>query len=63
VGGVPTPETYSGEGEGIYADAENNHRVIEYNTVIHCRSRGIYLMWAPGNVVRHNTLYGNGAPR
>jgi parallel beta-helix repeat protein len=60
VGGLPTPETYSGEGEGIYADAENNNRVIEYNTVIHCRSRGIYLMWAPGNVVRHNTLYGNG---
>jgi parallel beta-helix repeat protein len=60
VGGLPTPETYSGEGEGIYADAENNNRVIEHNTVIHCRSRGIYLMWAPGNVVRHNTLYGNG---
>ncbi len=60
VGGLPTPQTYSGEGEGIYADAENNNRVIEYNTVIQCRSRGIYLMWAPGNVVQHNTLYGNG---
>jgi parallel beta-helix repeat protein len=60
VGGLPTPETYSGEGEGIYVDEEDNNRIIEYNTVIHCRSRGIYLHWAPGNVVRHNTLYGNG---
>jgi parallel beta-helix repeat protein len=60
VGGLPTPETYSGEGEGIYVDEESNNRVIESNTVIHCRSRGIYFHWAPGNVVQHNTLYGNG---
>ncbi len=59
VGGLPTPETYSGEGEGIYVDGENNNRVIEYNTVINCRSRGILINWAPGNVVQHNTLYGN----
>jgi parallel beta-helix repeat protein len=60
VGGLPSPQTYSGEGEGIYIDEQSNNRVIEYNTVINCRSRGIYFHWAPGNVVQHNTLYGNG---
>ncbi len=59
VGGLPTPETYSGEGQGIYVDEESNNRVIEYNTVINCRSYGICFHWAPGNVVQHNTLYGN----
>ncbi len=60
VGGLPTPETYSGEGEGIYVDERGNNRIIEYNTVINCRSYGICFHWAPGNVVQHNTLYGNG---
>jgi parallel beta-helix repeat protein len=59
VGGLPTPETYSGEGQGIYVDEESSNRVIEYNTVINCRSHGICFHWAPGNVVQHNTLYGN----
>ncbi len=60
VGGLPTPQTYSGEGQGIYIDEEGNNRVIEYNTVLNCRSYGICFHWAPGNVVQHNTLYGNG---
>ncbi len=59
VGGLATPETYSGEGQGIYVDEESNNRVIEYNTVLNCRSYGICFHWAPGNVVQHNTLYGN----
>jgi parallel beta-helix repeat protein len=59
--GLPvTIEKYGGDSPGLYVDEEGNHRIIEHNTIIHCRSHGIYFHWAPENVVRHNTLYGNG---
>lgn len=61
VGTPPTIETYSGDASGIYVDEEGNHRLIEDNTVIGARFAGIFLHWAPGNLVQRNTLYGNKA--
>jgi parallel beta-helix repeat protein len=59
--GLPvTIEKYGGDSPGLYVDEEGNNRIIEYNTVIRSRLAGIYFHWAPGNLVRHNTLYGNG---
>jgi parallel beta-helix repeat protein len=59
--GLPvTIEKYGGDSPGLYVDEEGNNRIIEHNTIINCRSHGIYFHWAPGNVVQHNTLYGNG---
>ncbi len=59
--GLPvTVEKYGGNSPGLYVDEEGNNRIIEHNTIINCRSHGIYFHWAPGNVVQHNTLYGNG---
>ncbi len=58
-GGPPTVETHSGAAPGIYIDGEGNNRMIEHNTVIRSRMAGIYLHWAPSNVVKNNTLYGN----
>ena len=58
-GTAPTIETHAGDASGIYVDEEGNNRIIEYNTVIGSRFAGIFFHWAPSNVVRHNTLYGN----
>jgi parallel beta-helix repeat protein len=58
--GLPvTIEKYSGESSGIYVDERGNNRIIEHNTVINSHMAGIFFHWAPGNVVRNNTLYGN----
>ena len=58
--GLPvTIEKYSGGSSGIYVDEEGNNRIIEHNTVINSHMAGIFFHWAPGNVVRNNTLYGN----
>ena len=59
-GCLPTIETHSGACPGIYVDEEGNNRVIEHNTVINSHMAGIFFHWAPSNVVRQNTLYGNG---
>ncbi|MCP4261430.1 MAG: hypothetical protein GY774_28600 [Planctomycetes bacterium] len=59
--GLPvTIEKYSGDTPGIYVDEEGNKRIIEHNTVINSHMAGIFFHWAPSNVVRKNTLYGNG---
>jgi len=58
-GGPVTIEDYSGDAPGIYVDERGNHRVIEDNTVINSHMAGIFFHWAPSNVVRNNTLYGN----
>ncbi len=59
--GLPvTIEKYGGDSPGLYVDEEGNNRIIEHNTVIRSRLAGIYFHWAPTNLVRHNTLYGNG---
>jgi parallel beta-helix repeat protein len=58
-GSPPTVETHSGDTPGIYVDEEGNNRIIEYNTVIGSRMAGIFLHWAPSNLVQKNTLYGN----
>jgi len=58
--GLPvTIEKYSGDTPGIYVDEEGNRRIIEHNTVINSHMAGIFFHWAPSNVVRNNTLYGN----
>ncbi len=59
--GLPvTIEKYSGgTAPGIYIDEEGSNRIIEHNTVISSHMAGIFFHWAPGNVVRNNTLYGN----
>jgi parallel beta-helix repeat protein len=59
--GLPvTVEKYSGGTvPGIYVDEQGNNRIIEHNTVINSHMAGIFFHWAPGNVVRNNTLYGN----
>ncbi|MHC4354185.1 MAG: right-handed parallel beta-helix repeat-containing protein, partial [Planctomycetota bacterium] len=58
--GLPvTVEKYSGDTPGIYVDEEGNNRIIEHNTVINSHMAGILFHWAPSNVVRNNTLYGN----
>ena len=58
--GLPvTIEKYSGDTAGIYVDEEGNNRIIEHNTVINSHMTGILFHWAPSNVVRKNTLYGN----
>ena len=58
--GLPvTIEKYSGDTPGIYVDEEGNKRIIEHNTVINSHMAGIFFHWAPSNVVRNNTLYGN----
>jgi parallel beta-helix repeat protein len=58
--GLPvTIEKYSGSAPGIYVDERGNNRIIEHNTVINSHMAGIFFHWAPGNVVRNNTLYGN----
>jgi parallel beta-helix repeat protein len=59
--GLPvTVEKYSGGPvPGIYVDEQGNNRIIEHNTVISSHMAGIFFHWAPGNVVRNNTLYGN----
>jgi len=58
--GLPvTIEKYSGDTAGIYVDEEGNNRIIEHNTVINSHMAGILFHWAPSNVVRKNTLYGN----
>jgi parallel beta-helix repeat protein len=58
--GLPvTIEKYSGAAPGIYVDEKGNNRIIEHNTVINSHMAGIFFHWAPGNVVRNNTLYGN----
>jgi parallel beta-helix repeat protein len=58
--GLPvTIEKYSGDAPGIYVDERGNNRIIKHNTVINSHMAGIYFHWAPGNVVRNNTLYGN----
>jgi parallel beta-helix repeat protein len=58
--GLPvTIEKYSGDTPGIYVDEEGNNRIIEHNTVINSHMAGILFHWAPSNVVRDNTLYGN----
>ena len=59
--GLPvTLERYSGDDTpGIYVDERGNNRIIEQNTVIGSHMAGIFFHWAPGNVVRNNTLYGN----
>jgi parallel beta-helix repeat protein len=59
--GLPvTIERYSGgTTPGIYIDEEGNNRIIEHNTVINSHMAGIYFHWAPGNIIRNNTLYGN----
>ncbi len=59
-GQAPTLNTHAGFMHGIYVDERGNNRLIEYNTIINCRSRGIFFHWAPSNVVQKNTLYGNG---
>ncbi len=56
----PTVPTHSGNTSGLVVDEEGNNRVIEDNTIINAGLRGIALHWAPGNIVQHNTLYGNG---
>ncbi len=58
-GQTPTSGTHAGIMHGIYVDEEGNNRLIEYNTVLNCRSRGICFHWAPSNLVQKNTLYGN----
>jgi parallel beta-helix repeat protein len=58
-GRLPTIATHSGATPGIYVDEEGNNRIIEHNTVINSHMAGIFFHWAPSNVVRHNTLYGN----
>jgi parallel beta-helix repeat protein len=58
-GTTPTIETHGGDGSGIYVDEEGNNRIIEHNTVIGSHFAGIFFHWAPSNVVRNNTLYGN----
>ena len=59
--GLPvTIEKYGGDSPGLYVDEEGNNYIIEHNTVIGSRLAGIYFHWAPGNLVRRNTLYGNG---
>ncbi len=58
--GLPvTIEKYDGAAPGIYVDERGNDRIIEDNTVIHSHMAGVFFHWAPGNVVRRNTLYGN----
>ncbi|UCD20233.1 MAG: right-handed parallel beta-helix repeat-containing protein, partial [candidate division WOR-3 bacterium] len=58
--GLPvTIEKYAGDTAGIYVDEEGNNRIIEHNTVINSHMTGILFHWAPSNVVRKNTLYGN----
>ncbi|MCP4613210.1 MAG: hypothetical protein GY845_31350 [Planctomycetes bacterium] len=58
--GLPvTIEKYSGAAPGIYIDEQGNNRIIEHNTVINSHMAGIFFHWAPGNIVRNNTLYGN----
>ena len=59
--GLPvTVEKYSGgTAPGIYVDERGNNRIIEHNTVINSHMAGIFFHWAPSNVVRNNTLYGN----
>jgi parallel beta-helix repeat protein len=58
--GLPvTIEKYSGNSSGICVDERGNNRIIEHNTVINSHMTGILFHWAPGNVVRNNTLYGN----
>ncbi|MFC1636911.1 right-handed parallel beta-helix repeat-containing protein, partial [Planctomycetota bacterium] len=58
--GLPvTIEKYSGDTPGIYVDEEGNDRIIEHNTVINSHMAGIFFHWAPSNVVKKNTLYGN----
>lgn len=58
--GLPvTIEKYSGDTPGIYVDEEGNNRIIEHNTVINSHMAGILFHWAPSNVVRKNTSYGN----
>jgi parallel beta-helix repeat protein len=58
--GLPvTIEKYSGDAPGIYVDERGNNRIIEHNTVINSHMAGIFFHWAPGNIVRNNTLYGN----
>ncbi|MFC1634847.1 LamG-like jellyroll fold domain-containing protein [Planctomycetota bacterium] len=59
--GLPvTIEKYSGgTTPGIYVDERGNNRIIEHNTVINSHMAGIFFHWAPGNIVRNNTLYGN----
>ncbi len=58
-GRPPTSSTHAGVAHGIYLDAEANNRVIEHNTALNCSTYGIFLHWAPSNVVQNNTLYGN----
>ena len=59
--GLPvTIERYSGAAPGIYIDEEGNNRIIEQNTVIRSRMAGVFLHWAPSNLIQKNTLYGNG---
>ena len=59
--GLPvTIEKYSGGTvPGIYVDERGSNRIIEHNTVINSHMAGIFFHWAPSNVVRNNTLYGN----
>jgi parallel beta-helix repeat protein len=58
--GLPvTIEKYSGAAPGIYVDEKGNNRIIKHNTVINSHMAGIFFHWAPGNVVRNNTLYDN----
>ncbi len=60
VGAPVTPERYAGMGTGIGLDEGCNNRVVEDNTVIRSSHMGIGLHIAPGNLMRRNTLYGNG---
>ncbi len=58
-GRVPAISTHSGIAHGIYVDEEGNNRIIEHNTAVNCSTYGIFFHWAPSNMVRDNTLYGN----
>ncbi len=58
-GAPSTSTTYAGDAHGIYVDEEANNRIIEDNTVLRSGAAGIYFHWAPANLVRRNTLYGN----
>ncbi len=60
VGAPVTPARYAGMGGGIGMDEEANNRVVEDNTVIRSSHMGMGLHIAPGNLMRRNTLYGNG---
>ena len=44
---------------GIYLDEQGNNRMFEYNTVVNGGDAGIFFHWARGNLLAHNTLYGN----